>query len=245
MNVLILGGTSESRLLAARLSQDSRFDTLTSLAGRVSDPQLPEGDSRVGGFGGADGLATWIHSHAIEVVVDATHPFAATMSGNAAMAATSVGVPLLRLNRPEWTAGAGDVWLDASTPADAARMVESFSERAFLTIGRLGVWAFAGNSRTWFLIRSIDAPVDELPSRHELVLARGPFDIDDEIATMREHRIDVVVSKNSGGAMTEGKLVAARRLGIPVVMIARPPASPSDHVTDSVDGAVAWLRSRL
>lgn len=245
VKVLTLGGTSESRLLAARLSQDSRFAVVTSLAGRVSDPVLPEGDSRVGGFGGVGGLTSWIRENAVEVVVDATHPFAAAISANAAIATASVGVPLLRLLRPEWTAGTGDEWLDASSPAEAARIVESTSERAFLTIGRLEVGAFAGNSRTWFLIRSIDAPVGELPRRHQLVLARGPFDVEGEIATMREHRIDVVVSKNSGGAMTEAKLVAARRLGVPVVMIARPPASPSDEVVDSVDDAVTWLRSQL
>lgn len=227
MKVLVLGGTSESRTLARRLAVDTRFDVVTSLAGRTSDPRLPDGEVRVGGFGGVDGLCTWIVDNAVDVVVDATHPFAATMSANAARAAPKAGVPLVVLRRPEWTPDIGDRWLHASSAADAARIVESSFERVFLTIGRQEVGAFAGATGTWFLVRCIDPPEGPLPAHHELVSARGPFDVASEMATMHRHRIDVLVSKNSGGAMTEAKLIAARRLEVPVVMISRP--APTEH----------------
>lgn len=245
MKVLILGGTSESRALAAGLEHDHDLQTVTSLAGRVADPLLPAGESRVGGFGGVDGLCAWIVDNAIDVVVDATHPYAATMSNNAAAAALQAAVPLFLLRRPEWTPAPDDTWLDATSIVDAAEIVEASFERAFLTIGRQGVSAFAGNRNTWFLVRSIDPPEGAVPPRHERLLARGPFAVDDEMNLMRTNGIDVVVSKNSGGVMTEAKLDAARRLGVPVVMIARPPAPKCDAVADTVDEVLRWLRAEL
>ncbi len=245
MKVLVLGGTSESRALAQRLAADTRFDVVTSLAGRVSDPRLPDGVVRVGGFGGVDGLSTWIEDNNVDVVVDATHPFAATMSANAAGAAPNAGVPLVVLRRPEWTPEVGDRWLHASSAADAARLVESSFERVFLTIGRQEVGAFAGVDDAWFLVRCIDPPEGPLPADHELVLARGPFEVAAEMATMRRHRVEVLVSKNSGGAMTEAKLVAARRLELPVVMIARPDPTECDAVVHSVEDVWTWLHGRM
>lgn len=246
MKVLVLGGTSESRALAGVLDGDPLFDVVTSLAGRVREPVLPAGETRIGGFGGAEGLAAWLRSNDVDALVDATHPFAAAMSANACVAAATTGLPLVRLVRRQWCPGPGDRWSIADTVADAVSIVESLAaRRAFLTIGRQGVNAFAHIERTWFLVRSIDPPPSPLPPNHELILARGPFGIDEETALMRDHRIDVLVTKNSGGAMTEAKLDAARVLGIPVVVIARPSTPSGDFVTDSVDDVVAWLRSRL
>lgn len=240
----MLGGTSESRVLAQALECEAGIDVVTSLAGRVEAPTLPAGTVRVGGFGGVEGLVSWIAAHETDVIVDATHPFAATMTTTASTAASAAGIRLVRLSRPEWVPGLGDTWLPASSVAEAARLVESNFDRAFLTIGRQEVAAFAAVTSTWFLVRSIDTPEGPLPSNHRLELARGPFDAEEETATMRRHRIDVVVSKNSGGAMTEAKLLAARQLGLPVVMIARPPAVSCDVSVESVSEVLCWLRSR-
>ncbi|WP_280506216.1 cobalt-precorrin-6A reductase [Nocardia farcinica] len=208
--------------------------------GRVRDPLLPEGEVRIGGFGGADGLRKWLTDHGIERVVDATHPFAATISANAARAAADAGVPLLRLLRPAWTPGPGDRWIPVPDLTEAARAAAGH-ERVFLTIGRQGVSAFADLAAPWFLIRAIDPPTAALPPRHELLLARGPFTLDEEIALMTQHGVEVVVSKNSGGDRTEAKLEAARELGIPVVMIDRPAPAPANVVVDSPEAALAWL----
>ena len=156
-------------------------------------------------------------------VIDATHPFAEGISANAAAACAQTGTPLLSLVRPPWTAGAQDTWHDAASLADAARMLPSLGERAFLTTGRQGLAAFASLDRMWFLIRCVDPPSGPLPPAHELVLARGPYDAAAELDLMRRHRIVVLVTKNSGGELTEGKLAAARGLGLPVVMVSRPP----------------------
>lgn len=245
MKVLLLGGTSEARKLAAQLNRDERFEVTTSLAGRVIHPTLPVGNARIGGFGGVDGIVRWIRENAIEVMVDATHPFASTISRNADTAAEIAGIPLVVLRRPRWIPGPDDHWIEAATLNHAAESVAATSRRTFLTIGRQGVPAFAHIDRTWFLIRSIDQPTGAMPRNCELMLARGPFELEQEIATMREHGIDVVVTKNSGGVMTESKLIAARALSIPVVMIARPPGPTGVYCTDSVVDLQTWLRSRL
>ncbi|WP_245819460.1 cobalt-precorrin-6A reductase [Rhodococcoides yunnanense] len=241
MKVLILGGTSEARLLAEAVNSDKRFDVVSSLAGRVRDPVLPAGASRVGGFGGAVGMTSWIRENGVVAVVDATHPFAESISRNASAAAAQASVPIAVLRRPQWTPGAGDNWIAAQSTADAAAIVAAKRQRVFLTIGRQGVDAFAGNTVSWFLVRSIDPPTGALPAHHELLSARGPFAVDSERALMRTREIDMVVSKNSGGAMTEAKLVAARELGLAVVMIDRPHTPPADVVTDSVSDVVTWL----
>ncbi len=207
----------------------------------MRDPRLPEGEVRIGGFGGADGLRRWLSDNAIDRVVDATHPFAATIGANASRAAAAAGVPLLRLLRPAWSAGPGDHWIAVPDLAAAARTVGAGHSRVFLTIGRQGVGAFAGLTEPWFLIRAIDPPTAEMPPRHELLLARGPFTVAEEIALLSRHHIDVLVTKNSGGDQTEAKLEAARELRIPVVMIDRPPPSPATAVVGTVDAAWAWL----
>jgi len=237
--VLILGGTSEARQLAGRLARVNGLRTISSLAGRVKNPALPTGEVRIGGFGGVSGLADWLKAHHTAAVIDATHPFAEGISVNAAAACAQTGTPLLSLVRPPWTAGA-DMWHDAASLADAARMLPSLGERAFLTTGRQGLAAFASLDRMWFLIRCVDPPSGPLPPAHEIILARGPYDAATELDLMGRHRIDVLVTKNSGGELTEGKLAAARELGLPVVMVSRPPL-PDVPRCESADEAASWL----
>ncbi|MGY1774587.1 cobalt-precorrin-6A reductase [Geodermatophilus sp. SYSU D00804] len=238
--VLVLGGTGEARRLAAALVERG-VDVLSSLAGRVADPVLPAGGVRVGGFGGADGLADWLATHRPRAVVDATHPFAARITANAAAAARRQGVPLLRLQRPGWTPGPADRWTYVDSLADAAAAVRD-AGTVFLTTGRQGVGAFAALPGR-VLVRSVDLPDEPLPAGAVLLLARGPFTVEEEVALLREHGVDVVVTKDSGGHMTEAKLVAARRLGLPVVLVRRPPLPPGVDVVATVEEAVEWLNA--
>ncbi|MFD9668049.1 cobalt-precorrin-6A reductase [Rhodococcus sp. NPDC059968] len=241
--ILILGGTGEARALAAALADVPGVDTVSSLAGRVRDPRLPVGDVRIGGFGGADGLDGWLRAHPVDAIVDATHPFAAQITSNAADAAHRRGIPLVVLRRPEWSPRPGDRWHRAADLADAAALLPDLGTRVFLTIGRQGVDAFAGLHAQWFLIRAIDPPDVAMPPQSTLLLARGPFAATDEIALMRQHRIDVLVTKNSGGAQTDAKLDAARALGVPVLMVRRPALPSATATVDDVAGAVEWIDS--
>jgi precorrin-6A/cobalt-precorrin-6A reductase len=222
--VLILGGTGEAREVAGRLAASGMpgLRVVSSLAGRVSRPALPAGEVRVGGFGGVAGLAEWIGGNACSVVVDATHPFAATMSAHAVAACASVPAPLLRVVRAPWAAGAGDTWHQVGSEAEAAALLPSVGRRAFVTTGRQGLGAYAGVSGVSLLVRCVDPPSGTLPDGAEVLLARGPYDAAAEAELMRARGIDVLVTKNSGGALTAGKLAAARQLGIPVVMVRRP-----------------------
>ena len=214
--VLVLGGTAEARALAGRL--EARGDHVTtSLAGRTRHPRLPAGEVRTGGFGGVPGLTTALAD--VDVLVDATHPFAATMTEHAALASSRAGVPLIVLRRPGWTEGPGDRWTRVPSLAAAASAIPR-GARVLLATGRQGVGAFV-DVDAWFLVRAIEAP-EELPPRHELVLARGPFALTDERALLDAHAITVVVAKDSGGA-TEAKLVAARERPLPVLLVDRPP----------------------
>ncbi|MET0703146.1 MAG: cobalt-precorrin-6A reductase, partial [Mycobacterium sp.] len=210
MRVLLLGGTAEGRALAARLHPD--VDIVSSLAGRVPDPALPAGPVRIGGFGGADGLRRWLRDEHVDVVIDATHPFAATITATAATVSADLGLPHLVLARPAWPT---EHAITVASNTDAAKIVaqQNYS-RAFLTTGRSGTAAFA-NSDGYFLIRLVTEPDQAaLPRRHHLLLSRGPYHYDDEYALMREHRIEAMVTKNSGGAMTAPKLEAAKAFGV-------------------------------
>jgi len=238
--VLILGGTSEARQLAGRLARVDGLRTISSLAGRVRNPALPTGEVRIGGFGGVSGLADWLKAHHAAAVIDATHPFAEGISVNAAAACGQTGTPLLSLVRPAWTAGPRDIWHDAASLADAARMLPSLGTRAFVTTGRQGLAAFASLDRMWFLIRCVDPPSGPLPRAHEIILARGPYDAAAELDLMGRHRIDVLFTTTCGGAVTAGKLAAARELGLPVVMVSRPPL-PDVPRCASADEAERWL----
>ncbi|MFE7420502.1 cobalt-precorrin-6A reductase [Rhodococcus sp. NPDC057529] len=239
--ILILGGTGEARALAAALADVPGVEAVSSLAGRVRDPHLPVGDVRIGGFGGVDGLAEWLRAHPVDAIVDATHPFAAQITSNATDAAHRLGIPIVVLRRPEWSPRPGEHWHGAADLADAAELLPDLGTRVFLTIGRQGVDAFADLHALWFLVRAIDPPDVAMPPQSTLLLARGPFAVADETALMREHRIDVLVTKNSGGGQTDAKLDAARALGVPVLMIRRPPSPPATATVDDVAGAVAWI----
>jgi precorrin-6A/cobalt-precorrin-6A reductase len=236
--VLLLGGTGEARRLAQRLVDDG-VAVVSSLAGRVADPVLPPGEVRVGGFGGAAGLVAWLQEHPVAAVVDATHPFAAAISANAAEAAAITGVPLLRLQRPGWSPQPGDDWRWADSLAGAAEAVTGF-RHVFVTTGRQGLAAFAGLT-AHCVVRSVDPPDPPLPPRTTVVLARGPFTVDEERSLMTEHGIDVVVTKDSGSHMTEAKLSAARQLGIPVVLVRRPAAPSGVALVATVDEAREWI----
>jgi precorrin-6A/cobalt-precorrin-6A reductase len=237
MRVLVLGGTAEGRELARRLHP--HVDIISSLAGRVPDPALPVGPVRIGGFGGTDGLRRWLRDERIEAVVDATHPFAATMTAHAAEVCRELAMPHLVLARPPWDPG-GAIVVESDTEAATTIAGQRFS-RVFLTTGRSGAKAFA-NSEAWFLIRAVSAPDDaSLPRHHQLVLSRGPYRYDDEFALMNEHRIDALVTKNSGGDMTRAKLDAAAALDIPVVMVARPRLPGGVAAVGTVQEAADWI----
>ena len=239
--VLILGGTFEARRLAERLVGRADVEIVSSLAGRVASPRMPPGQVRVGGFGGATGLLSWMEAHGIRAVIDATHPFAATISWNAATAAASSHVPLLALRRASWVPGEGDLWHEAASLEEAALMLPELGRRHFLTIGRQGVSSFAEVKDAWFLVRCVDPPEEPTPPRMELLLDRGPYSLDAEIGLMRGRRVDTVITKNSGGASTGAKLTGARQLGLPVVMVRRP-AAPRDipEFTD-IEDALGWV----
>ncbi|MDQ7807257.1 cobalt-precorrin-6A reductase [Amycolatopsis sp. A133] len=238
--ILILGGTGEARQLAEELTtRDVRV--VSSLAGRVERPRLPVGEVRVGGFGGPDGLALYLRENRIDAVVDATHPFAERIGANAAKAAELTKTPLLRLARPGWRPGPEDVWHWADDLADAARQLPGLGERVFLTSGRQGLPAFAHLDDLWFLIRCVDPPGPPLPRHHELILARGPYEVAAERELLR--RVDVLVTKDSGGAQTSAKLTAARELGKPVLVIRRP-SRPGTQIAETVPEAVEWVLHR-
>ncbi|MGV9877980.1 cobalt-precorrin-6A reductase [Streptomyces sp. NPDC003006] len=245
MHVLILGGTTEARRLAELLTGEAGLRVTSSLAGRVAAPRLPPGEVRVGGFGGAEGMAAWLREHRVDALIDATHPFAGTISFNAASAAATTHVPLLALRRPGWVPGEGDDWHPVDSLARAARVLPALGERVFLTTGRMGLAAFAGDPELdalWFLVRSVDAPEPPFPARMEVLLDRGPFTLDGERELLRRHRVDVVVTKDSGGAATAPKLVAAREAGVPVVVVERPPVPEGIPLAATPEEAATWLR---
>ncbi|MER5306811.1 cobalt-precorrin-6A reductase [Streptomyces sp. NPDC002773] len=241
MHILILGGTTEARALAGLLHTDVRVTS--SLAGRVASPRLPAGEVRIGGFGGVEGLVEWIGGHAVDAVIDATHPFAERISFNAARAAATAHVPLLALRRPGWVPVEGDDWREVPSLEAAAGALDGLGDRVFLTTGRMGLAAFADRPQ-WFLVRSVDAPEPPMPARAEVLLDRGPFTLDGERELLRRHRIDVLVTKDSGGAATAPKLTAAREAGIPVVVVRRPPVPEGVPVAATAEEAAAWARSR-
>ncbi|MFJ9604802.1 cobalt-precorrin-6A reductase [Kitasatospora sp. NPDC101176] len=241
-HVLVLGGTTEGRALAAALAELPSLRVTSSLAGRVAEPRLPAGEVRIGGFGGPDGLAAWLRTERVAAVVDATHPFAAGMSRNAALAAAATGVPLLVLRRPGWAAVDGDRWHPVPSLAAAAELLPALGRRVFLTTGRQGIGTFAHLNGLHFLARSVDPPEPPLPTALEVLLDRGPFTLDGERALLRGHRIDVLVTKDSGGAATAPKLTAARELGLPVVVVERPPLPADVPVAPDVPTATHWLQ---
>ena len=239
VRILILGGTGEARELAGELIA-AGVDVLSSLAGRVQHPRLPAGPVRVGGFGGAAGLAAFLKAEQITAVVDATHPFAGTITANAAQAATQAGLPLLVLRRPEWEADPS--WHQVPDITAAAAAVRAWpGESVFLTTGRRDLDAFAADDRHRFLVRAVDPPDGPVPPRMTLILDRGPYTIAGESALMREHGVGLLVTKNSGGPMTAAKLEAARDQGIAVIMVRRPELPGGTRAVSTVADAVRWV----
>lgn len=239
--ILLLAGTSEARALAARLAANPACDAVASLAGRTSAPMTLALPTRVGGFGGVEGLKRYLLDARITHVIDATHPFAAQISANAQAACAALGLPLIGYAREPWGAAPGDKWIEVADNADAAKALGEAPRRVFLTIGRQGVADFRAAPRHHYLLRVIERPeADDLPPSCEVISARGPFALEDEISLMREKRIDIVVSKNSGGALTYAKIDAARALGLPVVMI-QPPARVGVTLLHDIDAVMAAL----
>jgi precorrin-6A/cobalt-precorrin-6A reductase len=239
IRVLILGGTAEAVALAEACAARAGIEAISSLAGRTRTPVLPPSEVRSGGFGGAAGLAEFLAVRGIDRVIDATHPFAVQIGTHARGACEAMGVPRLRLLRPPWPREPGDRWTEVADLAEAARRLPAFARRVFVTVGQRDLEAFAGLD-LWFLVRTIEPPA-RLPLRQAQWLSgRGPFAVEAEIALLRTHAIDVLVTKASGGEATYAKLIAARRLELPVLMVLRPPP-PEGPVVDSVQAALAWL----
>lgn len=245
-HVLILGGTAEARDLAAHLEAKG-VPLTSSLAWRVSRPRLPVGPVRVGGFGGVEGLADWLREHAVTAVVDATHPFAATMGTHAAQACSSLGVPLLRLARPGWAEhpdAADWTWVEDNGGARAA--ADEVGGVPFVTTGRqtlhhhLDAWA-----ERPVVVRLVEPPERPLPEAWTVLRSRGPFDVAGEEALMREHGVSVLLTKDSGGSYTEAKLDAARHLGVPVVVVARPPRAGGVDEARDAEAAASWVERSL
>jgi precorrin-6A/cobalt-precorrin-6A reductase len=246
MRILILGGTTEARQLATRLARRGEFDVTASLAGRTSMPVAQPVPVRTGGFGGAAGLAAHLDAEGIDVLVDATHPYAAMISANAARAAAIARVRLLALRRPAWLPVAGDCWIEVANAEAAVQALEGRPHRVFLALGRGDIGAFERAPQHFYLVRSVEPLDPPLRIPHAVyVVARGPFSEADDRGLLSTHCIDTVVAKNSGGAATYGKIAAARSLGLPVLLLQRP--APPDEVpaVASVDGAVAWLDHEL
>lgn len=260
--MLILGGTGEARALAEGLDTLGGVRVLSSLAGRVARPRLPIGEVRIGGFGGPERLAEWLRDEHVAAVVDATHPFAERISASAAQASAASGVALLRLQRPGWTERPGDDWHWVDSLDEAAVLLPTLGRRTppdtitdsshdrglvrvFLTTGRQGLGAFRASKNAWFLVRCVDPPADDdLPPYHELLLDRGPYTLEGELALIDRYGVDVVATKDSGGGLTVAKLDAARERGLPVVVIRRP-AGPDVPTVDAVDAAVEWVATQL
>lgn len=242
LDLLILGGTTEAADLAARLAAaHPEVKALVSLAGRTAAPRPLALPMRVGGFGGAEGLAAFLRAARVKALVDATHPFAAVMPFNAVKACKAVGIPRLKLVRPTWPPEPGDDWHEVPDMASAAATLGAAPRRVFLTIGRQEIGAFAAAPQHHYLARMIEAPEPGhgLPNL-TVIRARGPFDLAAETALMRERAIDKVVAKNAGGTASAAKLAAARALRLPVVMVARP-ASPEGPAVTSVEATLDWL----
>jgi precorrin-6A/cobalt-precorrin-6A reductase len=239
--ILILGGTAESRALAARLAQRRDLAVTLSLAGRTAKPAAQPVPVRIGGFGGAEGLARHIAAEQIDALIDATHPYAAVMSANAARAAQVARVPLLALRRPPWTPLAGDRWIEVADMRAAVDALGDAPRRVFLTLGRKELAPFTQAPQHHYLVRSVD-PVEPplaVPSA-SYVVARGPFTEAGDGALLTAHAIEIVVAKNSGGSATYAKIAAARALALPVVMLRRPPL-PQVPAVETIDEVAAWI----
>ncbi len=242
MRVLVLGGTTEASELARALAAVRRFTATLSLAGRTADPAPQPLPCRIGGFGGVEGLADYLAAHAIDALIDATHPFAAQITRHAAAAAHRAGTKLLVVLRAEWHAELGDRWIGVDSMARAAAALGNAPRRVLLTVGRQDLAPFAAAPWHHYVIRSVDAPpADLLPRHSEVIAARGPFTAAHERRLLLERGIDALVTKNSGAAAVGAKLLAARELGLPVIMVARPKPPDGVELVATAAEAMAWL----
>ncbi len=236
----MLGGTTEATALCRALAE-AGIPGVFSLAGRVARPLRQPLPMRVGGFGGVSGLVAYLRAEGITHVVDATHPFAAGMSANAVAGCAEAGVPLMALTRPAWAPVAGDRWTRVADIAGAVAALRRPRCRVMLAVGRMHLDAFAANPEHFYLLRLVDPPEGTLPFADcHVVVDRGPFTDEGDLALMHEHRIELVVSKNSGGTGAAAKLAAARRLGLEVVMIDRP-ALPARRELHEVGAVLDWI----
>ncbi|MBD9389564.1 cobalt-precorrin-6A reductase [Agrobacterium sp. AGB01] len=244
-SILILGGTADARILSGKLAEESGYRILLSMAGRTREPVKQPVPVRSGGFGGADGLASFIMENAFDLLVDATHPYAARISANAVHAAQQAQVPLIALERAVWQRQVGDHWQAVADVKEAVCAVGSSSKNAFLALGRQELLPFEAAPQHNYLIRSVDPVEPALAVPHaRYMTARGPFVLEDEITMLRDNRIDIIVSKNSGGAAAYGKIEAARQLGIEVVMIERPP-HPCPATVPNIEAALTAIQHQF
>jgi precorrin-6A/cobalt-precorrin-6A reductase len=245
LRVLILGGIGDAVELAIKIANIPGIEVITSLAGRTREPANLPGNVRTGGFGGVWGLTNYLREMQIDLLIDATHPFANQISENAAAATQEVGIPRLMVIRPPWEKLEDDDWLEVEDNLAAATALANRAKRVFLTIGRQEIGTFAHLQEIWFLMRMIDPPNTDVIIPPGLILCdRGPFNLENEQEILLKYNIDTIVSKNSGGNATYPKIIAARKLGIKVVMVNRPPVPPGKQVAD-VDSACKWLFDKL
>jgi precorrin-6A/cobalt-precorrin-6A reductase len=246
--VLLLGGTGDAAVLATRIAQVPDFEVITSLAGRIQNPPYLSSPTRVGGFGGVVGLVNYLRGGThplgnckIDLLIDATHPFAAQISWHAAIAAEEVGIPHLMFLRSAWEQTRGDRWLQVANMEEAATALSGLAQRVFLAIGKQDLATFANLRDIWFLMRAIDPPEPDEPiPQGKLLLSRGPFMIEDERSLLMQYEIGAIVTKNSGGGATYAKIAAARELELPVVMIERPPIPFCEQV-NTIEEVLTWL----
>jgi precorrin-6A/cobalt-precorrin-6A reductase len=241
--ILILGGTGDAVKLATKLVAIPEIEVISSLAGRTKKPLALVGQVRIGGFGGAEGLANYLQENSIDILIDATHPCAGQITNNGAIASQIANIPHLMLVRPQWEKVAGDNWIEVESVAAAARAISEEVDRVFITSGRQQLEPFLERSQIypniWYLIRSIDPPDLELPNS-KVLLDRGPFSLEQERQLLRDYQIQAIVSKNSGGDATYAKVITARELGIPIIMVQRP-AMPEGNKVTSITDAIAWI----
>ena len=240
MRVLLLGGTSEASQMAKTLATTA-IDCVFSYAGRTNAPVPQPLPTRIGGFGGVAGLASYLRREAITHVIDATHPFAAGMSQNAFAACAETETPLIRLERPAWQAQSGDNWTHVPTLEDAVAALPDAPARVFLAIGKQHIALFAAKPQHHYLLRLVDPPEADLPLQNSfVVIARGPFDVAQDLALLRDHNVTHIIAKNAGGRGAEAKLTAARQLDLPVILADRP-ALPGQNIAADVGAVMAWL----
>ena len=241
--ILILGGTGDAVKLAAKLATVPEIEVISSLAGRTRKPAALVGQVRIGGFGGATGLANYLQENSIDILIDATHPCAGQITINGAIASQLANIPHLMLVRPEWEKVTGDNWIEVESVEAAVQAIPELVKRVFISSGRQQLEPFLQRSHIWYLIRSIDPPDIELPNS-KVLLDRGPFNLEQERQLLQDYQIEAIVSKNSGGSATYAKIIAARELGIPVVMVQRP-AKPEGEKVNDIEEAIAWLIAHL